>query len=224
VFAGATEGLRHSACASSYANPLVRARAYVIGIVAAALAASPCYAQVMEISPDGVVSVRDGSGPAHWRVVDDSSPTSAAIRVPSTAITESDQASVPARYADAVNAAADSAGISPALLSALVWKESRWDAAAISPKGAVGLTQLMPGTARELGVNPNDPVANLTGGARYLRQLLDRFGGDIEKALAAYNAGPDRVIAANGIPPIRETQAYVASIVQRVSSISSRGE
>lgn len=117
--------------------------------------------------------------------------------------------------------AAATANISPALLAALVWQESRWNPQAISSKGAIGLAQLMPATARDLGVDPRDPVANLTGGARYLRQLLDGFDGNVEKALAAYNAGAGRVRKANGIPAIRETQAYVRSIVQRVASLSA---
>jgi soluble lytic murein transglycosylase-like protein len=75
----------------------------------------------------------------------------------------------------------------------------------------------MPGTAAQMGVNPGDPTANLEGGARYLRMQLDAFGGDIEKALAAYNAGPGRVQKAGGIPRIRETQAYVASIMARLT-------
>jgi soluble lytic murein transglycosylase-like protein len=75
----------------------------------------------------------------------------------------------------------------------------------------------MPGTARDMGVNPDDPIANLEGGARYLRLMLNTFGGDVEKALAAYNAGPARVAKANGIPRIRETQDYVASIMGRLS-------
>jgi soluble lytic murein transglycosylase-like protein len=75
----------------------------------------------------------------------------------------------------------------------------------------------MPGTARDLGVNPDDPFANLEGGARYLRQQLDTFGGDLEKALAAYNAGPGRVKQAGGVPQIRETQQYVSSIISRLA-------
>jgi soluble lytic murein transglycosylase-like protein len=71
-----------------------------------------------------------------------------------------------------------------------------------------------------MGVNPDDPLANLEGGARYLRAQLDRFDGDVEKALAAYNAGPGRVMAANGIPAIRETQMYVASVMGRLSNHS----
>jgi soluble lytic murein transglycosylase-like protein len=112
--------------------------------------------------------------------------------------------------------------LSPTLIEALVWQESRWRQGAVSPKGAQGLAQLMPGTARELGVDPSDPFANLEGGARYLRQQIDRFDGDLEKALAAYNAGPGRVEKAGGIPRIRETQEYVAAIMGRLSNHSRR--
>ena len=128
--------------------------------------------------------------------------------------------SIPPQYLAKVQELAARFDLSPALLEALVWQESRWRADAISPVGARGLAQLMPGTARELGVNPDDPFANLEGGARYLREQLDRFDGDLERALAAYNAGPGRVIRANGIPRIRETQHYVAAIMGRLSDHS----
>jgi soluble lytic murein transglycosylase-like protein len=107
--------------------------------------------------------------------------------------------------------------VSPSLIEALVWQESRWHTKARSPAGARGLAQLMPGTARELGVNPDDPLANLEGGVRYLRQQLDTFDGNVEKALAAYNAGPARVARAGGVPNIRETQNYVAVIMARLA-------
>ncbi|MBT0668775.1 lytic transglycosylase domain-containing protein [Novosphingobium profundi] len=123
----------------------------------------------------------------------------------------------PARWRQRVAQLAAKYDISPALLEAVVWQESRWNERALSPAGARGLAQLMPGTARTMGVDPDDPQANLEGGARYLRQQLDAFGGDIEKALAAYNAGPRRVLQAGGIPNIRETQAYVAAIMARLS-------
>ncbi|GAB5347799.1 lytic transglycosylase domain-containing protein [Alteriqipengyuania sp. 357] len=110
--------------------------------------------------------------------------------------------------------------LSPSLIEALVWQESRWQANAVSPVGARGLAQLMPGTARDLGVDPDDPYANLEGGARYLREQLDRFDGNLEKALAAYNAGPGRVIRADGVPRIRETQLYVAAIMGRLANHS----
>jgi soluble lytic murein transglycosylase-like protein len=138
--------------------------------------------------------------------------------LPEAAVTIIDQPDAPALYARAVEVAAEQANVSPVLLSALVWQESRWRANAVSRAGARGLSQLMPGTARDLGVDANDPSANLGGGARYLRQQLDRFGGNIELALAAYNAGPGRVARAGGVPAIRETQVYVASIMARLAS------
>jgi soluble lytic murein transglycosylase-like protein len=138
-------------------------------------------------------------------------------------MTQLNSLQVPAQYAGLLNHAAAAANVSPALLSALVWQESRWNAQALSPKGAIGLGQLMPATARELGVDPRDPAANLVGAARYLRQQLNTFDGNVEKALAAYNAGPGRVRRANGIPAIRETQAYVKSIVRRVTSMPAGG-
>jgi soluble lytic murein transglycosylase-like protein len=124
---------------------------------------------------------------------------------------------VPDRWRDQVYSAAIKYNLSPNLLEAVVWQESRWRPDAVSPAGARGLTQLMPGTARQMGVNPLDPLANLEGGARYLRMQLDLFDGDVERALAAYNAGPGRVQRAGGIPAIRETQIYVASIMARLS-------
>jgi soluble lytic murein transglycosylase-like protein len=181
----------------------------------------------MDIAPDGTVSVRQGAGAANWVVV---SPTSdQAVDqngqpiVPPYAYTDVSPTPVPPQFAAALSQAAAAANVSPVLLASLVWQESRWNPQAVSPKGAMGLTQLMPGTARDLGVNAADPIANLHGGARYLRQLLDQFDGNVEKALAAYNAGPARVRSAGGVPAIAETRAYVASIVRRVSSISTGG-
>ena len=110
--------------------------------------------------------------------------------------------------------------LSPSLIEAMVWQESRWRADAVSPVGATGLAQLMPGTARDMGVDPRDPFSNLEGGARYLREQLDRFDGDLELALAAYNAGPGRVQRAGGIPKIRETRQYVAAIMGRLADHS----
>jgi len=127
---------------------------------------------------------------------------------------------VPQLYAAKVAELAARYDLSPVLIEALVWQESRWRADARSPVGARGLAQLMPGTARYLGVNPDDPFANLEGGARYLREQIDRFDGDIERALAAYNAGPGRVERAGGIPNIRETRGYVSAIMARLSDHS----
>jgi soluble lytic murein transglycosylase-like protein len=113
-----------------------------------------------------------------------------------------------------IDAAAAKHGIDPALLRALVRQESGFDPAARSPAGATGLTQLMPGTAASLGVtDATDPAQALDGGARYLRQQLDRFGGDERLALAAYNAGPGAVARHGGVPPYAETQQYVERVL-----------
>lgn len=105
-------------------------------------------------------------------------------------------------------------GLPPGLVEAVIYQESRGRMNAVSPKGALGLMQLMPGTAALLGVNPYDADDNIRGGARYLRQQIDRFGS-IPLALAAYNAGPGAVLRFGGIPPFRETQNYVTSILGR---------
>ena len=105
-------------------------------------------------------------------------------------------------------------GLEPGLLEAVAWQESRGRMTAVSVKGALGVMQLMPATAAELGVRPNDVADNIRGGALYLRRQIDRFGS-VPLALAAYNAGPGAVLRYGGIPPYRETQAYVAKIMSR---------
>ncbi len=114
-----------------------------------------------------------------------------------------------------IASAAGRQGIDPDFVTSVVKAESGFVPTATSPKGAQGLMQLMPQTAALLGVtNALDPVSNLEGGTRYLRQLLDRYDGDAVKALAAYNAGPQRVEEFGGMPPYRETYAYVARIIE----------
>jgi len=116
-------------------------------------------------------------------------------------------------YGAEITAAAKKYGLDPALLAGLVKQESGFNPNAGSPAGARGLTQLMPATAAGLGVtNVLDPAQSLEGGAKYLRQQLDAFGGDVTRALAAYNAGPGAVQRYGGVPPYAETQNYVRAV------------
>jgi soluble lytic murein transglycosylase-like protein len=172
-------------------------------------------AQVYQIGDGGAVSVREGGGVVVWRdPATDNKPTpkpEASVALPVSVPS-------PQNYATALQRSAQHYGLSPALLEAVVWQESRWHDGAISPKGAIGLAQLMPATALALRVDAHDPIANLDAGAHYLRLLLDHFGGDVVKALAAYNAGVARVERAGGIPPIHETQNYVTAILARLDN------
>jgi len=116
---------------------------------------------------------------------------------------------------DVVNQASGRYRLDPDLVNSVIKAESDFDPHAVSPKGAQGLMQLMPGTASQLGVpNAFDPQANVEGGTKYLRELLERYNFDLRKALAAYNAGPQRVERFGGIPPYYETRAYVARVVK----------
>src|ERR1700751_3166510 len=147
---------------------------------------------------------------------------SATSRVPAPNVVQNAKAgtlSFPARpVADlnqVVNDASDRYRLDPDLVTSVIKAESAFNARAVSPKGARGLMQLMPGTASQLGVpNAFDPQENVEGGTKYLRELLERYNFDLVKALAAYNAGPERVERFGGVPPYYETRAYVARIVK----------
>ncbi len=121
-----------------------------------------------------------------------------------------------------IDSAAKNHNVDPDLLDALVNAESSYDPSARSRAGALGLSQLMPDTAKGLGVNdPFDPAQNLNGGAKYLRSLLDKYG-DIPTALAAYNAGPGSIDKYGGIPPYSETKTYVAKIMASYNARKTR--
>lgn len=195
--------------------------------IAAVLAGTAIQAQadVMEIDGEGARWVAGGiatPGPVLVAASEEGRTDLSAIMIPDhiVANTAANAAGVPMQYAAKILELSERFDLSPSLLEAVVWQESRWRENAVSHAGARGLAQLMPGTARYLGVDPDDPMQNLEGGARYLREQLDRFDGDLEKALAAYNAGPGRVIRADGIPNIRETQQYVAAIMGRLANHS----
>lgn len=117
-------------------------------------------------------------------------------------------------YDDTINAAAVKWGLDPALIKAVIKAESGFRSGAVSAAGAQGLMQLMPATAASLGVTDAfDAEQNIMGGARYLKGQLERFGGDVQKALAAYNAGPGNVVRYGGVPPFTETQNYVRKVL-----------
>ena len=162
-------------------------------VAALALSANAACAQVFEVSGGELRRVDARPAPAR------SSPRPLAVEVKAAA----------ARY-----------GLAPELLDAVARQESGYRAGAVSPAGAVGVMQLMPATARNLGVDPRDPVDNLNGGAAYLKAQLVRFDGRIDLALAAYNAGPEAVRRHGGVPPYRETRAYVAATLRRLAEAS----
>lgn len=118
------------------------------------------------------------------------------------------------QYTQIIKQASEKYNLPEKLISSVIKQESNFNNSVVSHAGAEGLMQLMPGTAKFLGVKDSfDPVQNITGGAKYLRQMLNQFGGDTELALAAYNAGPGNVIKHGGIPPFKETQQYVKKVL-----------
>ena len=198
----------------------MRSVSLVVSALAGSLLAMPgtASADVMEIKGGEFAWIAGGPAYSAGAQLAEVAVQDGLADAPSRAsFTQVSLAAGPVRWRGRIAELAAKYDISPALLEAVVWQESRWNASAVSPAGARGLAQLMPGTARMMGVDPDDPHANLEGGARYLRIQLDSFGGDLEKALAAYNAGPGRVRSAGGIPAIRETRNYVAAIMARLS-------
>jgi soluble lytic murein transglycosylase-like protein len=183
------------------------------GAAALLLGASAAQGQVLEIGDGGAVTVH--AGPA----VFSGDGATAIAPVPAAALAET-VAAAPAAggVIGEIHAAAADYRIDPKLLEAVAWRESRFRQEAVSPKGATGVMQLMPGTARDLGVDRFDLKQNIRGGAAYLSRMLGRFGGNVALSLAAYNAGPGAVERFGGIPPFAETRAYVASILNRVGT------
>lgn len=200
----------------------LRLAAIGLAVFASTSLASPAYADVLEITPDGARWVAGGPVQPVVQPTNAVVPLASGAVVPDHIVADPTEhaAGIPVQYAAKIAELAERFDLSPALLEAVVWQESRWREGAVSPAGARGLAQLMPGTARYLGVDPDDPMQNLEGGARYLREQLDRFDGDLEMALAAYNAGPGRVERADGVPNIRETKHYVAAILGRLANYS----
>jgi hypothetical protein len=227
---------RHSVIVGRYGRPLRRLAFYeefqsllrafgqalvcfAFGVLTPALA----HADVIEIAPNGIATTFKGPTIFNGTA---STPIAATPAGPSpTNATQPQMATPDPQFPMTMhpvllgylNETATRFNVSPALVQAVAWQESRFRSDAISPKGAIGIMQLMPATARQLGVNPHDPRQNIYGGVAYLSMLLTRFNGDTRLALAAYNAGPEAVAQYRGIPPFRETQNYVTSIAARIS-------
>ncbi|MGR4864671.1 lytic transglycosylase domain-containing protein [Caulobacter sp. LARHSG274] len=164
-------------------------------------------AQVLEIGQDGEVT--RFSGPAVF-TRDGAQPLAAVEDSPAV-----DNGGDVRQH---ISAAATEFSLDPRLVEAVAWRESGFRQSARSHRGATGVMQLMPGTARDLGVDAGDMAQNIRGGALYLRQMLGQFGGDVKLALAAYNAGPAAVRRHGGVPPYAETQAYVTAILGRMAA------
>ena len=177
--------------------------------VLALTTAGPCAAQVLEIGLDGAVTTY--SGPAIY--------SSEGVRSLTPASALGPMRATPVEISQAIQESSIRHAVSATLVEAVAWRESRFNQTAISPKGAMGVMQLMPATARLLGVDASDTRANIEGGVAYLSQMLHRFEGDIPRALAAYNAGPGAVQRYGGVPPYAETRAYVRAILDRVGPI-----
>ena len=193
----------------------MRGFAAALGL-AALILTSGAHAQVIEIGDGGAVTTYDrptvftaqGAAPIVTRRVHNAG---GVIRE-RTAATDA-----------ALRQAADGAALSRDLVEAVAWQESRMRGGVVSAAGAIGEMQLMPATARALGVDPWDTRDNLRGGAAYLGGLVHRYDGDLIRALAAYNAGPGAVDRYGGVPPYRETQAYVAAIMSRLGRRAVEG-
>ncbi len=177
--------------------------AAALSLGAVALAHAPGYAEIRLEESNGVLYVQNIE--------------SAVAAVTATSPVEANVPRPPAPYGDLIRAAAVRHGLAPELVESVIRVESNFEARAVSPKGARGLMQLMPATAAKLGVrNAFDGRQNIEGGVRHLRHLVDRYGGDVTLALAAYNAGVEAVGRYGGIPPYPETQAYVARVLRLV--------
>jgi soluble lytic murein transglycosylase-like protein len=186
-----------------FARPLT-----VAAVALCAALAAPGQAAVYEVGEDGALIRLDVPVVA----------TPAASRPPPAPVRVSGRAEA---YRPAVTAAAARYDVSPALVNAIAHAESRFNPRAVSSAGARGIMQLMPATARQLGVDPADATANIRGGTAYLRYLLNRYDGDLVCTIAAYNAGPGHVRKSRCVPNFRETRLYVARVLDLLAGAAN---
>ncbi|HXU99362.1 MAG TPA: lytic transglycosylase domain-containing protein [Caulobacteraceae bacterium] len=186
-------------------------------LLAALAFAGVASAQVLEVHVDGTVVMYDGATQRMSRGAQPTARLMNAVYSRPARRGGRPMAAPPPETAEAIRVSAERHNVSAQLVEAVAWRESGFNARAVSPKGARGTMQLMPATARNLGVDSSDMKSNIDGGANYLSQMMRRFGGDTAKALAAYNAGPAAVERYGGIPPYAETRAYVGAILGRLN-------
>jgi soluble lytic murein transglycosylase-like protein len=205
------------------------------GVLFFALLASCAWAAEYAVLDNGSRLRVDGHAPApddRWRLdlnggsievpasrVIAFEPEPVSPKQPANPTADAQPAPDPRRVVDAV---ANKYGLPKAFLHSVVAAESGYNPAAVSPKGAIGLMQLMPGTARELKADPHDVRQNVDAGAQYLTDLLRKYGNNSALALAAYNAGPGAVDRYSGIPPYRETQSYVDRVIRNYLKSNSK--
>lgn len=189
--------------------PILRSGKWLAGAVFIATAlAGQARGQILVVGSDG--SMSSYAGP----VVATPSGIRPLASKPANAPVSRDKPEI----SSAIRRAADRHQLSAKLVEAVAWSESRLSQNALSPKGARGVMQLMPGTARLLGVDAGTLAGNIDGGAAYLAQLMQRFDGDLVKTLAAYNAGPGAVAHYGGAPPYRETKNYIDAVLDRLAA------
>lgn len=202
-----------------------RVAAVLLGMAAALAAALPAHGDIYrEVAADGSITLTNVYRKERKSVRLRREPPAPPVMPVAAAKRQRGEAGA-LPYAALVAAAAVEHGLPEALLHAVIRAESNYDPHAVSPKGAAGLMQLMPDTARELGVaDVWDPAANIRGGARYLKRLLEMFDQDLSLAVAAYNAGPGAVIGSGSvIPPFAETQRYVPRVLEHFRRLQSGG-
>ena len=178
------------------------------------LLAAPAFATVFEIDPEGNVTKIEGAERRQYPTLARQTGQLVSRDISINRIPMSTQR---AEISQAIQSAARSQQLDSYLIEAVGWQESRLRPQALSPKGAVGIMQLMPSTALALGVRSDTIHDNIRGGATYLRQMLGRYDGDLVLALAAYNAGPGAVDRYGGAPPYLETQAYIAAVLEHLA-------
>lgn len=186
-----------------------------ITLIMCALAVTPAHAQLSTYVDDGGNLVFTNANPAPERPTakKTSQPADASTVQTTSALTTNPAKPAPAQLDSLVQESAEKHHVDPNLVRAVISTESNWNTAAVSRKGAQGLMQLIPTTAQKLGVgNAFDPAQNVDAGVRYLGMLLERYKGDLSKALAAYNAGPGVVDRFGGVPNYRETRNYVQKV------------